>query len=786
MITIFKNIHTTSTPFYKDVDVIINRIKNGSSKQLIEKIRKLKEKSERDILKKDLPSICFSGTFKTRSAENIIEHSGLICLDFDHFGNETIASEWRERLKNDKYTNILFTSPSGDGLKCVVKIPAEIENHKRYWDSLKEYYNTNYFDGVTSDICRVCYESYDPEIFYNKDSEIWTEKNEFQEYEYTDKKPILPVESSSIIIQKLQKWFDKNHSVIKGERNKNIFIFANALNDYGINEIEATNYLSQYQQKDFSIREIERIVSSAYSKRANHGTKYFEDIETKKAIHTQVRSGKDIKRIYSQFDQINPDVIDNVIDELKTTSTINEFWTFNSKGICKITNHKFKLFLEQHGFCKYYPEGSMNFIFIKIENSFIEYATPDHIKDFVLNYLLNKNELKPYEIMTSNTSFFKEDYLSLLKAEEIKLFEDEQDFAMLYYKNCAVKITPEGIEKIDYLNLNGMVWKHHVINRNFDITDFIGCVFDRFIGFVSGQDESRKNAIMSTMGYMMHSYKTSAKNKSIIFNDEAISENPNGGSGKGIIINAISKVKRVCILDGKLFDFSKTFPFQIVPADTQLLVFDDVKKRFNFEALFSLITEGITLEKKNKDAIKIPVNKSPKIIITTNYTIGGVGGSFERRKHEIELSSYFNVNHTPLDEFGLMLFDDFDQNEWQKFDNFMISCVQLFLKNGLIAHSYENLKTRKFIGDTSYEFFEWSAENLPLNKRLIKTEKYSKIIEDYPDLRRFLSQKKFAQWIDIYGMFLGKKVEHGNSNGQRWAEIHGGSDEIKKEIDCPF
>ena len=68
-------------------------------------------------------------------------------------------------------------------------------------------------------------------------------------------------------------------------------------------------------------------------------------------------------------------------------------------------------------------------------------------------------------------------------------------------------------------------------------------------------------------------------------------------------------------IDGKQFDFNKNFAYQTLNADTQVLVFDDVEKSFNFESLFSIITEGITIEKKNKDAIKIPVSRSPKICL---------------------------------------------------------------------------------------------------------------------------------------------------------------------------
>ena len=99
------------------------------------------------------------------------------------------------------------------------------------------------------------------------------------------------------------------------------------------------------------------------------------------------------------------------------------------------------------------------------------------------------------------------------------------------------------------------------------------------------------------------------------------------------------------MIDGKTFEFTKSFPYQTVSTDCQVLVFDDVKKNFSFESLFCVITEGIT-EYKGQDAIKIPVEHSPKILITTNYTIGGIGGSFERRKMEVEISTILTPTHS--------------------------------------------------------------------------------------------------------------------------------------------
>ena len=77
-ITIFRNIKDTSTPFYRDIPSILVRIKDGTSKELIKQIRLEKDKSVRQELKKNLPAICFSGTFKKRADDSIIEHSGFL------------------------------------------------------------------------------------------------------------------------------------------------------------------------------------------------------------------------------------------------------------------------------------------------------------------------------------------------------------------------------------------------------------------------------------------------------------------------------------------------------------------------------------------------------------------------------------------------------------------------------------------------------------------------------------------------------------------------------------
>ena len=89
----------------------------------------------------------------------------------------------KERLSKNKYVYCVFISPSGKGLKAIVKIPAQVENHRSYFNSLKTYFKSPNFDATCKNVSRVCYESYDPLIYINKTSSVWDkiEEEEFNE-----------------------------------------------------------------------------------------------------------------------------------------------------------------------------------------------------------------------------------------------------------------------------------------------------------------------------------------------------------------------------------------------------------------------------------------------------------------------------------------------------------------------------------------------------------------------------------------------------------------------------
>jgi hypothetical protein len=342
----------------------------------------------------------------------------------------------------------------------------------------------------------------------------------------------------------------------------------------------------------------------------------------------------------------------------------------------------------------------------------------------------------------------------MIQTKEIETLKDTKDECYLFYRNCIVKVTANNKEVIGYSDINVGVWKGQVIDRDYVPFDHHYSEYRKFIWKISGEKKDKYKAFQTVIGYLLHSFKTNSNNKAIIFNDEIISDNPNGRSGKGLFWNALKKLRKVQSLDGKTFDFNKSFPYQNVSTDCQVLVFDDVKKNFNFENLFSVITEGITIEYKGKDSIKLDVTESPKIIITTNYTIKGDSASFNARKYEVEMSSYFNDKYTPMMEFGHELFNEWSEEEWSRFDNYMIECIKIYLENGLIEMPLLNLDYRKLLDEIGQEMLNF-FNGLTRNKDYLIKEVYNRMLEDFPELKkRNISQnlmtKRLRKYCDYY------------------------------------
>jgi hypothetical protein len=163
MVSIYKNYASEGNDV--PIQYVFDKIRNGGDfVTTIDKIRDSKDENEQQRLKKTLPGVTFCGRFKHRKSDKLIQSTGLVILDFDEKG---VVPEMSE------YFYSLFKSPRG-GYKALVKIP-QVKNDsefKQYFYAIQKHFPD--VDTSGKDISRFCFISYDPELFINEDSTLWT------------------------------------------------------------------------------------------------------------------------------------------------------------------------------------------------------------------------------------------------------------------------------------------------------------------------------------------------------------------------------------------------------------------------------------------------------------------------------------------------------------------------------------------------------------------------------------------------------------------------------------
>ena len=218
LVTVYRDVKSVDNPHYVRLQFIIDRIRSDYYKNKIWEIRNQQDAILRRNLKASLPSVLFSGIFDKRTDKGLKTHSGLVVLDFDHIEN---IQGFKEAVCKDEYTFAAFISPSGDGLKVLIRIPDSAKDHERHYMSLMKKYPQ--LDPTSRNISRVCYVSHDPQIYVNPDAKTYTDKVEkvanvsTREIVHTTD---TDYKSAQIACDMIRNSFDgnKHHNLIKASR----------------------------------------------------------------------------------------------------------------------------------------------------------------------------------------------------------------------------------------------------------------------------------------------------------------------------------------------------------------------------------------------------------------------------------------------------------------------------------------------------------------------------------------------------------------------------------------
>jgi hypothetical protein len=167
--TNFKSVKNTKPLSTSSLISVLEEIRSDKYKKLIDDIRN-EENPSKSRLKDKLPCFTPTGIFSYRSLAGLESYNGVICLDIDSVEN---PEGLKENCKNLRWVHAAFVTPSGKGLKVIVKTNATKESYKETELQIAEAFNqaTGFSrDNHCKDIARIQFVSYDPNIYINENS----------------------------------------------------------------------------------------------------------------------------------------------------------------------------------------------------------------------------------------------------------------------------------------------------------------------------------------------------------------------------------------------------------------------------------------------------------------------------------------------------------------------------------------------------------------------------------------------------------------------------------------
>jgi hypothetical protein len=271
MITIFKNFNEVIE--HKKIEEVLQEIKTGKYKPGIIYLRKsLAEKKEEayNKAKKSLPAFTPSGKFVGgRKLEFLTEYSKFIILDIDKL-SATDLQNAKHLANQSEFTFASFISPSGNGLKILVKIDTPKAEHKETFLKVQAHYEEILkleIDKSGKDLTRLCFYSWDENLYFNENAKTFETANSVEEVqtvipsavEGTQSKPLLDYDA---IYNHCVNFTEKKVQYVNGSRNVFVHQLACNLNRKGISLQQAMGYI----MSDFGYdeKEVTQAVHSAY------------------------------------------------------------------------------------------------------------------------------------------------------------------------------------------------------------------------------------------------------------------------------------------------------------------------------------------------------------------------------------------------------------------------------------------------------------------------------------------------------------------------------------------
>ena len=451
-----------------------------------------------------------------------------------------------------------------------------------------------------------------------------------------------------------------------------------------------------------------------------------------------------------------------------------------TEGTIKVPLLKVEEFLQDSGY-HFYVVSPESTIIVKVEDNKVTEVPAIDIYRYIMDQakkceLENEDDREDLFDKVSNSQYRIISNLSIiLQPIELNFIEDTQEMSYIFYKNVVVTITKDAIETKSYNELTGHIWKNQILDREYtgdlppEIHEALAdVIFYRFLEEITLSTNS--DCLISIIGYLLHRYKRRDFAKAVIFYDANIDmTDPSGGSGKTLLSLSLGHIRRLVQEDGRRNSLSGRFDLDRLAIGDEIFLMDDLVKDYPLERLFALITGDCVVEKKNKQRFSIPFEKSPKLLITSNYCVVKEGDSYTRRVIEFVLDNTFNLKKTPRKTYGHEFFTDWDADQWHGFDNTMILAIQFYLKNGVVEQA-NGRKHYQLQNLTSDEFITF-AGSFEMRKRYDKKELLENFLNQNPKHLK-VENNTFTRWMKLYAQYKNWNTTESHSGNINYIQFY--------------
>jgi hypothetical protein len=271
MVTIFKNFNEVIE--HKTIPAILEDIRTGKYKHAIVYLRKSLSENKLEAYekaKKSLPAFTPSGKFTGgRKMEFLTEYSKFLILDIDKLANDQLQKAKSTAIQSE-YTFACFISPSGNGLKILVKIDTPKNEHKETFLKVQAHFEDMLkleIDKSGKDLTRLCFYSWDENLYLNENSSVFASETKQSHQAELIKAPttlnLKPETSNSeALYNHCVKFTENKVQFVNGSRNVFVHQLACNLNRKGMALHEALGYI--LTDFGYDEKEVTQTVNSAY------------------------------------------------------------------------------------------------------------------------------------------------------------------------------------------------------------------------------------------------------------------------------------------------------------------------------------------------------------------------------------------------------------------------------------------------------------------------------------------------------------------------------------------